>query len=574
MATAVLVLVSVFAVMGSAPAHAAEVSFSDTIPIQNTNWNQTVTIMQFDPAQGTLQSVEVTITGELFGSSQVENLDPGGPTTSTLDLGAAISVDGDPGAGSITISTNPTSSNTVTLAAFDGLIDFGGASGATFADLSASETQSQTITDAGVLAGYTGTGTVSLDASGIANSFTIGGGNIAALFDTDAGATVTVRYTFQPLASAAIDIEKATNGEDADAAPGPTVTVGSTVNWTYVVTNTGSVALTNVAVSDDQGVVVSCPQTTLAIAESMTCTASGTATAGQYENIGAVTAEGPGGEPATDSDLSHYVGEVAAAPAIDIEKTPDSQIVAPGSDVTFTIVVTNTGTADLSNVVVADPLAPDCDATIGDLAVGASISYDCTVASVTTGFTNVATVTGEGPGGGPVTDQDDAVVDVVGLTLVKTVNVTTATVGDSVTYTYVITNTGTVTLTDLTLTDDKVGTVSLPGSSLAPGESMTATGTYVVTAADAASPPLINIATATGTDPDGNPVTDTDDAEVPTLVLQVAAATLPKTGGQADLGPASALGASFVLVGFVLVLTAATRRRQLRSASVSLRRRY
>jgi len=38
-----------------------------------------------------------------------------------------------------------------------------------------------------------------------------------------------------------IDIEKATNGEDADNPTGPLIPVGDTVTWTYVVTNTGNV---------------------------------------------------------------------------------------------------------------------------------------------------------------------------------------------------------------------------------------------------------------------------------------------------------------------------------------------
>ena len=38
-----------------------------------------------------------------------------------------------------------------------------------------------------------------------------------------------------------------------------------------------------------------------------------------------------------------------------------------GSDVTFTIVVTNTGDVDLINVTVSDPSAPNCDRNIGNL---------------------------------------------------------------------------------------------------------------------------------------------------------------------------------------------------------------
>ena len=41
-----------------------------------------------------------------------------------------------------------------------------------------------------------------------------------------------------------IDIEKSTNGEDADQAPGPSILVGNPVAWEYRVTNTGTINLT------------------------------------------------------------------------------------------------------------------------------------------------------------------------------------------------------------------------------------------------------------------------------------------------------------------------------------------
>ena len=80
---------------------------------------------------------------------------------------------------------------------------------------------------------------------------------------------------------ASIRIKKSTNGQDADEAPGPTIAVGATVSWEYVVTNTGNVALTGVVVTDDRGVRVICAATAiLAAGQSMTCSGSGTATAG------------------------------------------------------------------------------------------------------------------------------------------------------------------------------------------------------------------------------------------------------------------------------------------------------
>jgi hypothetical protein len=110
-------------------------------------------------------------------------------------------------------------------------------------------------------------------------------------------------------AGPAVELVKSTNGDDANTAPGPTVQVGSTVTWTYRVTNTGTVPLTGVAVVDDRGVAVSCPGTTLAVGQSMTCTGAGVAVEGQYRNVGTVTASSST-VAVTDSDPSHYFGRL------------------------------------------------------------------------------------------------------------------------------------------------------------------------------------------------------------------------------------------------------------------------
>jgi len=105
-----------------------------------------------------------------------------------------------------------------------------------------------------------------------------------------------------------VNIEKSTNGDDADAAPGPSVPMGDPVTWTYVVTNTSAGPLNNITVVDDRLGAVSCPQTMLAVGASMTCTAPiGVAILGAYENIGTITADSSTGL-VTDSDPSHYTG--------------------------------------------------------------------------------------------------------------------------------------------------------------------------------------------------------------------------------------------------------------------------
>ena len=106
-----------------------------------------------------------------------------------------------------------------------------------------------------------------------------------------------------------IDIEKATNGEDADNPTGPLIPVGDPVTWTYVVTNTGNVELTSIEVRDDiLGLI--CTIESLAPGESSTCTATGNAQPGQYNNLGTATGTTPAGTEVSDEDPSHYFGEV------------------------------------------------------------------------------------------------------------------------------------------------------------------------------------------------------------------------------------------------------------------------
>jgi hypothetical protein len=116
----------------------------------------------------------------------------------------------------------------------------------------------------------------------------------------------------------AITIEKQTNGEDADLAPGPLVTAAESVTWQYHVENTGNITLTGIMVIDDQGtaeetddVVIQMPTTTLRPGEQMTGSLDGSAVAGQYANLATVTASSPVGADITDSDHSHYFGKRA-----------------------------------------------------------------------------------------------------------------------------------------------------------------------------------------------------------------------------------------------------------------------
>ena len=194
-----------------------------------------------------------------------------------------------------------------------------------------------------------------------------------------------------------VDIEKFTNGQDADQAPGPTIRVGRPVLWTYVVTNHSAVTFSSVSVTDDRGVAVACPRLLLSPGASMTCRASGVAVAGQYRNVGTVRATAPGAEY-TDSDASHYFG--SSTPVLTFAKFTNGQDVsqAPGpslrvgSTVSWTYVVTNTSNMTFSSVSVTDDrgVAVVCPRQL--LSPGASMTCTASSLAVAGQYRNVGTV--------------------------------------------------------------------------------------------------------------------------------------------------------------------------------------
>ncbi|WP_158292566.1 DUF7507 domain-containing protein, partial [Serinibacter arcticus] len=219
-----------------------------------------------------------------------------------------------------------------------------------------------------------------------------------------------------------------------------------------------------------------------------------------------------------------------ASPALTILKTVDpanQDSYGVGQQVTYSFLVTNTGNVTLSDVVVNETdfngsgnLSPVTPASVATLAPSQSTTftatYTLTQADVDRGnTTNTATATGTPPAGPPV-DSPPSTVNLPSpptpaLTVVKTSDtelITTA--GQEITYTFVVTNTGNVTITDAAPVEvDFSGTGDLgpitPASVdvLLPTQQAVFTATYTVTQADVDAGEVTNTATATGTPPPG-----------------------------------------------------------------------
>lgn len=309
-----------------------------------------------------------------------------------------------------------------------------------------------------------------------------------------------------------------TTSNTIDVAPSdsPIIYKGDVANWYYEVTNTGNVPLTSVTVTDNQGVVVTCPSTTLAPGAVMMCRGDGIAIAGTYTNIGTVVAS-YNGDTVTASDPSGYFG---LDPEIEISKTPATQTVIAGETATFTLVITNTGNVTLSSVSVSDSLTPSCAGPLAALGVGESVTVTCAAGSVMSPFTNTAVATGT-YGTRTVSDTATAAVLVdylPDIAVTKTANPTSVPeTGGSVTFTVVVTSSGVDPFTLNTLTDSVYGNLDGKGScdvpqTIAAGGQYTCTFTETVTGEPAT--PHVDIVTASGVDPEGNPDTATDDAIV------------------------------------------------------------
>jgi hypothetical protein len=308
-----------------------------------------------------------------------------------------------------------------------------------------------------------------------------------------------------------INIVKETDGTDNQC---PNILQGSTVTWTYHVTNPGNVPLSNVVVTDDNGTPLNTADDWTATAvlsggynvgdtnhnnlldgnETWEFTATGTAGTGEYANTGTATGSWSStGQSGTvnASEADCYNGVTAS---ISILKQTDGTDGAclnliNGSPVTWTYDVTNTGTAAIagSSVAVTDDNGTPSDSTddfnpaavlgadlvhnIGDtntngvLDAGETWQYTASGTVKNGEYTNTATVdaTAHDDVGGtaPVTNSEsdcyngsDPSIDIVKETNGTDNLCPVLMVGDTVTWTYAVTNNSAFGITNVVVTDD------------------------------------------------------------------------------------------------------------------------
>lgn len=386
-----------------------------------------------------------------------------------------------------------------------------------------------------------------IDAGGMNNTATVSG------TDPD-GNTVTSPEDDAPTptpAAPSISIDKS-------ASAGPFTAAGQLVTYSFLVTNTGNVTLSNVAVADDpvpftgSGVLspVTCPETTLIPGATVTCTATYALTQvdvdrGSVDNTATASAVAPSAADVLSAPDTANV-TITQAPSLSLVKTAGpGGFTEAGEVVTYSFIVMNTGNVTLTDVAVdemtftgtgAAPAIVCPPSEVAALAPGDDVTctaaYTLTQADIDSGtVANTAIPRGSPPAGPSITGAPAAhqltFIAAPVITLDKTSDVTTATMaGQVITYSFLVVNDGNVTLRDVTVAEGSFtgsGTLSAmvcPAAAevVLPGASVTCTATYTVTQADAdAGVSLINTASATGVPPSGVSIAALEDTATVTI---------------------------------------------------------
>ena len=292
----------------------------------------------------------------------------------------------------------------------------------------------------------------------------------------------------------------------------------------------------------------------------------------------------PGNNVASDSD------DLTAAPNLRITQSDGTVVAAPGTALTYVVVVTNTGSQDATGVTIDDTIGPGMTfVSAGDLGSGAGTfaagHVVWNVGNVPAGASrtvsvivhvtspaiagrdqllNTVTVADDGTNGIDATPADNTVTDTDALDAAPDLVVTTTDdvlvvrVGDIVTYAIAVGNVGTQDATGVVLTDASpdgtlllaapggtptAGLIAWPAFDMAAGAVAHFTASFtVVEPVDTASESVINTATATDdatNGPDQNPLDNTG-LDTDTLVAD-SALTITVTDGVDSTAPGNTL---------------------------------
>ena len=186
-----IVALLVGSLLAMSAVHAATVVFSNSHFDSSAPWTDSLTLQQFDSAQGTLNSVVFNYGGAMTSIFRIESNDPAATTVTANAVGSLVF--------GLPISSTLNFSNVSapqSLSAKDGMVDFSGTSGFTSLPITATSTGTRTLTSGFGL--YTGPSIFTVPVTSTASSSSTGAVSVVNQTVTTAAANIQVTYNFTP----------------------------------------------------------------------------------------------------------------------------------------------------------------------------------------------------------------------------------------------------------------------------------------------------------------------------------------------------------------------------------------
>jgi uncharacterized repeat protein (TIGR01451 family) len=339
------------------------------------------------------------------------------------------------------------------------------------------------------------------------------------------------------------------------ASPATYNKVGQNITYTYTVTNSGNVGISGpISVTDNRTETIQISSSGLAPGQNVTGTANYTITQADFEN-GSVTnaafASGIfNGTVLNSPNVTATIKVTSPGPALTIFKSASQAVYFTiGQNITYTYIVVNSGTAGITGPInVVDNRTGTTQISSSGLAPGQNVTgktnYIITQADIENGsVTNAAFASGIF--NGTVINSTNATATVTAiqdpdLIMIKMASPATYnTVGQNITYTYIVVNSGNVGISGpFIVTDNRTGTTQISRSTLAPDQHVIGTANYTITQADLDNGSVTNAAFATGTF-NGTVINSSEDIETVTasqnpalLTVKIASPATYSTVGQ------------------------------------------
>ena len=335
--------------------------------------------------------------------------------------------------------------------------------------------------------------------------------------------------TVGTLYNAALAVDKTADKTEAN--------VDETITYTFTVTNTGNVPLADVSIDDDKIQGITGPAAgedvggdgILDVGEIWTYTGTYQVLladiCGDIVNTAKASADDPcNSEVKIESPTDSVTVNVLHTASLAVDKTADKTEANLGDTITYTFTVTNTGNVPLAGVAIVDDKVQGITGPAGDANNDGKLdttetwtytgTYVVQLADICGDIVNTAKASATDPCNPEVkieSPTDSVTVGTLydaGLAVDKTADKTEANLGDTITYTFTVTNTGDVPLAGVSIDDDKIQGITGPAAGddanndgkLDPTETWTFTGTYVVQLKDICED-IVNTAKASADDP-------------------------------------------------------------------------